>query len=250
LDRFAYVNNSPVNYVDPSGHTSMCGASCEEEYERPQYTLDDYAATFGITFTHDEKSKWDWKHKVAALLAARAIANKFGEVTGRDGTTVFKEVYGPLTFKMVERYQYQGAWYDSGACACGGPGTILFASFYHWDKSYTRSSSTTMEMNRNLVAHELGHLYYTAVGSPALGGLSRDALIPNLCATCYYWQQHPPSMNDDGNDIPGELFGDSFVAWVFGAWNTDPRIKFALAVNNAQIAMNAIAQNAMNGSVP
>lgn len=36
LDRYAYVNNSPMNYVDPSGHTTMCGATCEEEYEKPK----------------------------------------------------------------------------------------------------------------------------------------------------------------------------------------------------------------------
>ncbi|MEK6754354.1 MAG: RHS repeat-associated core domain-containing protein [Chloroflexota bacterium] len=27
LDRYAYVNNSPMNYVDPSGHTPVCGFS-------------------------------------------------------------------------------------------------------------------------------------------------------------------------------------------------------------------------------
>jgi RHS repeat-associated protein len=105
-NRYSYVENRPVIFNDPTGHTALCGSSCEAEYERPQYTLDDYGATFGVTFTDDGTKKWDWKDKVAALLAVSAIANKFGEVTERDGATVFKEVYGPLTFKMVKEYQY------------------------------------------------------------------------------------------------------------------------------------------------
>jgi hypothetical protein len=103
-----------------------------------------------------------------------------------------------------------------------------------------------MEMNRNLVVHELGHLYQDAAGNPSLSGLSRDALIPNPCDGCYYWQQHPPSMNENNEDIPTELFADSFLAWVFGAWNP----LNVDAVVSARNAMNTIAQNAMNGSVP
>ena len=57
-------------------------------------------------------------------------------------------------------------------------------------------------------------------------------------------------MNENKEDIPTELFADTFVAWVFGAWNTDPSISVALAVNTAQNAMDNIAQNAMNGPVP
>jgi hypothetical protein len=107
-----------------------------------------------------------------------------------------------------------------------------------------------MEMNRNLVVHELGHLYQDAAGNLSLSGLSRDALIPNPCDGCYYWQQHPPSMNENNEDIPTELFADSFLAWVFGAWNTDPKRNIVLAVDKAQTTMNNIACNAMNCPVP
>ena len=53
------------------------------------------------------------------------------------------------------------------------------------------------------------------------------------------WEQHPISMNDPQKDIPTELFADTFIAWTYDTWNSNP--KFALAVNNAQNAMDRIA---------
>lgn len=64
LDRYAYVNNSPMNYVDPSGHTAMCGVSCEEEYEKSQHrnnggTLSRNQIRQLLGFeTDDELSSW------------------------------------------------------------------------------------------------------------------------------------------------------------------------------------------------
>ena len=40
-------------------------------------------------------------------------------------------------------------------------------------------------------------------------------------------------MNENKEDIPTELFADTFVAWVFDAWNTDPSISVALAVERS-----------------
>ena len=57
-------------------------------------------------------------------------------------------------------------------------------------------------------------------------------------------------MNNPMEDIPSELFADSFLAWVFDTWNTDPSLDVALAVNNAQNTMNNTAKNALNGSLP
>jgi RHS repeat-associated protein len=249
LDRYAYVNNSPVVYVDPSGHlkckkssanaayANVAEGDCEDR-DTAQILQDEY----GIIL--DQSEREFSKDEISVIYAAvRSVGVAFTrELIGMTASAAFQQVYGLLTFKRVYRYEYDGNFYDDGACACGGANTIQFASFYQTGPY--RSSVIAMEMNRNLVVHELGHLYYHgAAGVPALAGLSRNALIPNPCNGCYYWQQHPPSMNDDGNDIPGELFGDSFLAWVFDAWNTDP--EFALAVDNAQNAMDNIAQNAL-----
>jgi hypothetical protein len=68
---------------------------------------------------------------------------------------------------------------------------------------------------------------------------SRDALRPDAKGRLD-WQQHPPYMNADGQDMAGELFADTFIAWTYNSWNTDP------------LNVNAVtdAQNAMNGFVP
>jgi RHS repeat-associated protein len=34
LNRFSYVGNNPLKYVDPSGHTKLCGAACEDELDK------------------------------------------------------------------------------------------------------------------------------------------------------------------------------------------------------------------------
>jgi hypothetical protein len=47
-------------------------------------------------------------------------------------------------------------------------------------------------------------------------------------------------MNDPQEDIPTELFADTFIAWTYFAWNS-------LTANEAAVTA---AQNAMNGYVP
>jgi hypothetical protein len=98
-------------------------------------------------------------------------------------------------------------------------------------------------MIKNIV-HELGHSFYHKIGNPLLGNsFSRDALIRNPSyanGEFLDWEQHPPSMNVGGQDIPTELFADTFLAWTYNAWNS-------LAANEAAVTA---AQNAMNGFVP
>ena len=104
--------------------------------------------------------------------------------------------------------------------------------------------SMSNDMVKNVV-HELGHAFYKAAGNPLLGNsFSRDALIRNASyagGEALVWEQHPISMNDPKEDIPTELFGDTFIAWTYDTWNPDP--DFALAVDNAQKEMDRIARS-------
>ena len=34
VNRFSYVGNNPLKYIDPSGHTKLCGAACEDELDK------------------------------------------------------------------------------------------------------------------------------------------------------------------------------------------------------------------------
>jgi hypothetical protein len=95
----------------------------------------------------------------------------------------------------------------------------------------------TGQWNNNLdlmiknAIHELGHDYYNTIGPFTLNGLSRAALIPNSPDSYLNWQQHPAWMNEGGNDIGGELFADTFIAWILGGWNADNKKPIVEAVN-------------------
>ncbi len=94
-------------------------------------------------------------------------------------------------------------------------------------------------MMKNVV-HELGHAYDNALGirsNDSDAFLDRDVMRPNLCDRCYNWQQHPPSMDANGN-VSYEKFGDMFIAWTYNAWNLNPDV--SKDVGRAQAWMNGL----------
>ena len=91
LDRYAYANNSPIMYTDPSGHTYMCGETCEEEFDRHQYTLDDMALAYGIKFT-GATNKWTWARKVAVLVAAYKVGESIKKKKNADAEADYQNV--------------------------------------------------------------------------------------------------------------------------------------------------------------
>jgi hypothetical protein len=227
LNRFSYVRNNPIRYTDPSGHAicldgQQCGTPLSIEA-----TL---WAQYKVKLSTGGNAKWATKDKAAALLGVQAVAAKLEAETGVNGAAAFQQVYGSLTFKMVESYEYDGKTYDSGACACGGPNTILFASFYNTGSGYNRSSSTTMDLNRNLIVHELGHQFsynWKAESSANPVNMFSDGLLieagwpANPAGADKMWRQHPSSSEDPISR--GEVFADMFLGWVFGKFANDPR---------------------------
>ncbi len=261
LDRYAYVNNSPLVYVDPSGHTYMCGASCEEEYEKPQYSLDDWAKDFGITFTGGDKY-WTWDKKAAVLVAAykvgkalqkeinaaadsayqTCVANMSGPTSSCSqsaqitSSEAFRAVYDHVNFKWEGSAGMCGSdAVSSGGCTDGA----------HQIRFWSMSGQGQLDFSRMIknVVHELGHAFdwtqydpltKTRASNHMPPGFTRSTILrPNDPAGRWDWQQSPRNTSN-------EIFGDMFIAWTYGAWNTDP-----LNVTT----VNA-AQGWMNGLVP
>jgi hypothetical protein len=98
------------------------------------------------------------------------------------------------------------------------------------------------------MVHELGHAYdwthyddgtKTRASNYMLGGLTRDNVLrPNMVdgevvPKYWDWQQ-------SGTNTPNEVFADMFLAWVYDAWNDNP--KFWSRVRVAQNWMNGLAQ--------
>ena len=252
LDRYAYVNNSPMNYVDPSGHDpwwcegdDLCMFNWMEDHTSGGG--DGYFAEYGVKVD----AEFNKTQRRAIMAGIFAVGGKFAESrgNGESAASAFRAVFDEgVSFELDEKCdgcragkikgtnKLCGSDYTSPGCVPGGAftsgTTITFASFNG------ENVNNFFKMTLNVV-HELGHVYYGEVGNPTIGSaFSRDALIPNSCDGCYEWQQHPPSMNATGEDILTELFGDTFVAWTYGAWNP-------LNMNAADAA-----NGAMNNLVP
>jgi hypothetical protein len=124
-----------------------------------------------------------------------------------------------------------GSNYTSLGCVPGGGVTAGHAITF---------ASMSNDAVDNFI-HEMGHVYDNSlnVASNNPGAvLNRDVLRPNSCDGCYEWQQHPPSMDAAGSGSY-ETFGDTFIAWVYDAWNPEAK--------TSQI--NAV-RDWMNGLVP
>lgn len=259
LDRYAYANNSPVMYIDPSGHTSLCGATCEAEFDKPQYTIDQFAESLGITFTGN-KGSWTLFKKVAVLVAAY----KVGKALQKEINAARDAAYQTCVYYSVD---------DSSACSQSDPATAAeaFRAIYdhvnfQWEGSagtcgnvavnsggctdsahqirfWSMSGQMYNEMDRMVknVVHELGHAFdwtrydpvtKTRASNHMSSDFTRDTVLrANLIAGRRDWQQS----RDNGSN---EVFADMFIAWTYNAWNTDPL--YATEVNAAQAWMSGL----------
>ena len=173
---------------------------------------------------------------MAVLLGVLAVGNKLAETT--DNNESAGAAFGKV-FKNGVNFTWGGES-ATGLCAAvtSGGCTSSDSQINFW--------SMSNDMVKNVV-HELGHAFYHAAGNPLLGNsFSRDALIRNASyagGEALVWEQHPISMNDPQEDIPTELFADTFIAWTYDTWNPSPPKTNPLAVNNAQNEMDRIASS-------
>jgi RHS repeat-associated protein len=220
LDRYAYVNNNPLRYTDPSGHdkkSNECGPDgiyCDN--------LISFEEKYGISFS----GEWSNDDRAAVKSAVKAVAAKFGAVTGRNSAFIWGQVYGDIDFAM-------GCSID----ICGDVGGITNSahsiSFSALDSGYLRA--------RNNVVHELGHAFEAgfAKNQPAeiLGDTqTRNAKFPNRPdfpanpdsnwvgenwgfasgQNQFTWQ-----MSYEKAGATYEEFADQFLGWTFNTWKTD-----------------------------
>jgi hypothetical protein len=230
LNRYSYVLNNPIRYNDPSGHIICDGIGtngCDQSgIPATRGQLISVLRSSGVKL----KGKWKDNDAYAVYLGVTAVGEKLARTLGGSAESAFQKV-----FKDGINLIWGGGDNPSGQCASvtSGGCTSSASQINFW--------SMSNDMVKNVV-HELGHAFYHTVGNPLLGNsFSRDALIRNLSyasGEVLVWEQHPISMNDPQEDIPTELFADTFIAWTYDTWNPDPSHDIALAVNNAQTAMD------------
>ena len=137
-DRYAYVNNNPLRYTDPSGHEIACGneisaSECKKERRISKAnTATDWKrlikGDFGITMS-DNKHNWDVKNLILVYFGLEQIDSLFG---GK-----IKSIVGDSVFQLDGNVAGHYSGYTQGR-------TITF---------YT--GTTVPEQN---LYHEFGHL--------------------------------------------------------------------------------------------
>jgi hypothetical protein len=235
------VHYNPVNFNDPTGHYSTRGIYDSGESATP---MEQILKSYGITVSGGNTTQ-----AAVVLSAAIQVGSKLDMAMGwvASSASAFRSVFTKgVKFVFDPRCDgYRRGTKDDGT-KCGGDFeshgctaaggftsgyTITFASMSG------QSSNNIDRMIKNAI-HEIGHSYYYRIGGPSITGLSRNALIANSPDSNYDWQQHPPSMNEGRQEIPGELFADTFIAWTLGGWNTSLDQATRVDVSNAQNAMD------------
>jgi RHS repeat-associated protein len=229
-DRYAYVLNSPLNYVDPSGH-GYCdndnkynaeGVSCE-------MTAQDILGTY-YNVVFDDASEWGDENMLYVYIAVQTVGAAFvqqifASIVGTVGEAL-QDVYGlssgdQMLFEWNPKCsgcrpfecQETNSWTGDCAPAFGVTNSkhhIIFASM----------SSISGLRRINNVIHELGHAFNVRIGRIPENAVSA---VPDLKKRpdgffgypgAYTWVQSPDTS-------PSEIFADQFIGWVYGLWGSD-----------------------------
>jgi RHS repeat-associated protein len=235
LDRYAYVSNNPMNFVDPSGHLDckvdpVTGLeSCSQNDQGNNgggFTQDELALMYGITFGADEGIVWTYKEKFKILSAAYDIGSAIAATLGGSAASAFSAVYQEGLIYYKSSQTCAEAHPDTGWTCWGetiGNTIIIYANANVNSSSYN-----------NFLVHEMGHAFDNAVGRRLSQGYSsrfwdKGATPPmpseNVGYACY------AELGDLCSWIMGyhiedafiEEVADMFLGWVYNQWGDDPR---------------------------
>ncbi len=226
LDRYAYVNNSPINDTDPTGHKA-----CMEYTSKGNCVVDPSwhragLGRYGIT-ARDVSSG----ARIAIRNAIEDISYAIWGVTGYEDVTspsdAFKGVYsGGVIFQQSDQSctQVHGVecW---GQTVKNNDGTSTITIY---TDAIGEETQSPLYYNAFLI-HEMGHAFDNAVhGALTTGYTERISLAG--------WTAMPtgdegfatnawPSLWIQGVHDDGVLeeTADMFLGWVYNKWGADPR---------------------------
>ena len=221
LDRYAYVNNSPLNYVDPSGHLSCEHANAAEaEGDCTDQSFDDFMKNeYGVSFSRG----WTPRDKQKAYKAVKGISEAFAGATGKNGAELFRTIFGEMEFSMGTEGSTTD-WY----CEATGSGFGC--------------SNASGKIDERLIVHELGHefrnRFYSLTGIDIYSVLGGDTIkdaqgnyVSGMRNGSWnrtfdgYRSSRAPSvyhgMNWDDWNKPSEETADMFMNWVFDSFKDD-----------------------------
>jgi RHS repeat-associated protein len=218
-DRYAYVNNNPVRYIDPSGHVA-CSQVAEEDCS---FENQSWEQMYGITIDKDFKQH----ERLAILKAVSAVGSAFEQAVGGVAGELFQQVYGQVDFKRCSNCT------GFGLAASNGPKNHTI---------YIKRVYASLESSVRLVVHELGHAFNNVFSGRPTSDLPL-ALLREINVTGYqevgginypiFGIGHGDSNNDyygyagemsnwqfgfESSYPPNEEFADMFVGWTYNTW--------------------------------
>jgi RHS repeat-associated protein len=235
LNRYAYVLNNPLRYIDPTGHMA-----CSDIYDFCGQMVFDGHVTASILrralrkYNVKLKGNWETEQATAVYQSVTTIGAKFASErgNGESASEAFKQAFGSTTFE----------W---GCTECTKLGRTVDADTIQFRALYGSHNTLQMLMNTNLVIHELGHMFENTIASRLPDGRlykpARSSLPANLAnnrdglGAQWIYQQ-----SDDISS--GEIFADMFVGWVQGVW--------ALDIDGSLTDMATQRSNWMNQNMP
>jgi RHS repeat-associated protein len=230
LDRYAYVLNNPIKYLDPSGHMCTEFGSCQR---RPPF-IDPR-----VIFVTDPLHPQDWTdeekaavHKAVydvSVSLANAINKGIDKIRSElkhdpeagpapdyvDPIQAFLDVYGgPVTFARSSQNKN-----IAGECKGKNNITIYNLEYDYLGKTYVNKNYIVAQPR--LIVHELGHAISIALGSRVTSGINGDLSRSDYgnAGNGYHGFAGDKNYWQFGSVIgPNEIFADMFVGWVYDQW--------------------------------
>jgi len=230
FDRYAYVNNNPLKYVDPSGHW--------EEESKKQYCTGDGSfclesgesiwGSFGVSLTSESGASWDNKESVqgALLKALIRVGFAFRNFFDNQGTIqeAFQRIFSPLKFQMCfggvcEQYNQELGKYERNVSS-----GMITQSQYKIDISGFLGKKLGLSLENNFI-HELGHVFNILTNRTTQGNMNawnianpdyhRTTTTENFgfASAGFPWQQATTNLGSGSED-----FADSFLGWTSNMW--------------------------------
>ena len=222
LNRYTYVINNPIRYVDPSGNSEE-EAYCEENLQASgcytQDELEDMLALYGVTV-----QGWGAKEMWYIFQAVAAVGARLAEVFGGTGVDAFRSVYETVKFVLCAGTSCPHADdYVTNGMVTMGKHKIGIADFRDTEVGAV-----------NNVIHELGHAFNNILGDdPAskldawyndgntdLKRIAGKRGVENYGYYSVQKQDWSLAMQDTFG-TSSEEFADSFVAWVTDMYDQD-----------------------------
>ena len=222
FDRYAYVFNSPLKYIDPDGHLS-----CSAKHVAPGDCSD--APHPLLYFVSDEGQMWSPDEIKVMNAGAWDIANKLAREMNSKKQKLVKlgetDGYVPITPREAFHQVYDGpvkVVRKGGTCAEEIGNTYPDCGGWAYTKSqneiwvFSNASTDDIISHPRLIVHELGHAFENAVAD---NGFTKPRWsLPANVQNREGFYGPPLSWQlsiDMGN---GEIFADMFIGWVYGKW--------------------------------